>query len=490
MRVLPPIVVALLGGYLASKRPGLAVVCAIGAIVTGLVVLGIHHRVVSTPRPFRWVPAAWVTLLFVSNIQSQLRDALAVTSGTIGGDNLLEIGAYAVIAFGTARLWLDQRGERSQLASWPVVAWTLFALASTFWSNVPLFTFARAAQLVIVACFAVQCVRLTERRPDLRRAIVMDTLRAFVVITAILAIWGLVDRSFWLEGRYMWPTGAHPIAVGMVVGAALLVLLFGGRLFPGMPRVFRGILVLLMVAVMLLGHNRSVLVAVCAGVAAGLWAMPGRRRLAARLIAIPFFVGGAAILAMVAAGAFITYFERGQSESLLFSLTGRTELWRGAIERIDSTAGWAFGAGYGSPRVILITVFGWGGQAHSAFIELLLGVGVVGTTLALIAIATIGRRTLSVRQTPNHVIGGLEPAIFTYLIVMGFVEAALVTPGFAFALFMLLFLDVSGTDRPRGSPESPRLERDVWSGQGGSSPRASPRATRTAVVVQGSPLRD
>jgi O-antigen ligase len=442
----PLLGVGFLGGYLVMYRSSLALALGSIFLVVGFALVPGRTRLLSTKWPFRWIPITWVVLLFLSDIKSERRDPLAATTGKLSHGNVIELAAYLLIAIIVLMVWLHFRPQRSKAREWPVIAWPVFALASTAWSLTPLFTFARAWQLVTVGIFAILCLRLAHGRPGLRHAIVMDTLRLFIIVTALFSLWGLADRSAWAGERYVWPTGAHPIAVGMVVGGAFLLVLVGGRTLTGVSWPTHVFLAMLFLSVLVLGQNRSTLITTFLALLATPWVVRSRRRVEARFIAFPALVYSSVILALVAGQVFLEYFARGQSSRLLLTLTGRTDLWESALRQLESPDQWLHGSGYGTARVILLRLFAWGGHAHNVLIELLLGLGIIGAGMAMASILMVGYRALAAKHAKHRVVGAAEAAVFIHLLLGAVVESGLVIPGFPFVMLVLIFVAVSDPD--------------------------------------------
>jgi hypothetical protein len=442
-RLLPPLVLGCIGGVLVTHNLLLAVAFALLFLTVGFAWLPGRTRFFKTPYPFRWIPVTWVVLLFISNIKFQKRDPSLAASGNLSAENAIELIVYLLVALAVIVVWYHLGLQRTAVSEWPVIAWPLFAVASASWSIIPLFTLVRATQLVIVGSFAILCLRLAGRQAELRSAILRDSLRAFIFVTGVMSLWGLLDRSAWLGDRFVWPTGQHPILVGVLVGAALILVVVGGRPLTRLPLPLHSFMVVLFALILILGQNRSVLISTSVGLLASPWLTEGRRKYAARFVVFPILLYGAFVIALFAGQSITEFLRRGESAQSLGSFTGRTTLWSGALGQLSSLGQWLHGFGYGSPRVILFSIFSWGGEAHSALMELLLGLGVIGTGIALVSIAKVGYRALSDKHASDRVMGAAEGAVFIYLLIFGVVEAAFVLPGFSFVLLTLLFLSVS-----------------------------------------------
>jgi exopolysaccharide production protein ExoQ len=432
-----------LGGFIATRSPRLALLVVISlAFMTWWLLPG-NPRIVTTPKPFRWIPVAWLIVFFASNIKTSFtRSTLQAASGSINSDYIVELTGYLLVGAMTAFVWFHREPRRSGLAGWPLVLWPAFALISTAWSPIPLFTLVRSTQLIVVSALGLFCLRLAAAEPRLGRLITRDSLVLFVGVTALLSMLGLADRSYWENDRFMWPTGQHPIVVGMVAGAALLIVLVGGRSLLGLSRWLQVTLVALFSSVLILGQNRSVLISTMVAVVVSLWTLRDGKEAWARYIAFPALMLGGLVVAVSLSDALITYFSRGQSAQSLESFTGRTYLWEAALGQFKTAPRWLVGFGYGSTRVILIRLFSWAGEAHSSILEILLGLGIVGATMAIMSWIAIGHRVFSRRARPR-VASAVEAAIFAHLIVIGFVEAALVLPGFGYSMMAFIFVAAS-----------------------------------------------
>jgi O-antigen ligase len=448
LRELSLVALGSLAGLLISHRLSLAL--GVSFLVLSLGFLSIRGRVrfLRTPRPFRWIPLAWCLLLFVSNVKTGLeyRAASAVVQGNVSSNNRIELLAYFLVALAVFAVSFHLRLKMSASGGWPILAWPLFGLASTAWSPIPLFTFVRAAQLLVVVGLALLCLRLAHDFPELGHTIVVDSLRLFVVVTALLSLWGLVNRTAWTDDRFMWPTGQHPIIVGLVVAAALLIVLVGGYSLTRFPWPVATSLVVLFSIVVLLGRNRSILISVALALVLSLWIKSGQKHVATRFVALLALLYTSLVVALFAGNTILEYLSRGESTHSLETFTGRTELWATAVGQLKTPGEWLVGFGYGSPRVILEPLFEWAGEAHNSLIELLLGLGLIGAAIGVASYAVIGHRVLSPKHAIGRTLGATEAALFAYLVAVGMAESFLVIPGFGFTMLALVFLSISRED--------------------------------------------
>jgi O-antigen ligase len=476
LRELSLVALGSLAALLVFHRLWLAL--GISFLVLALGFLSIRGRVrfLRTPRPFRWIPLAWCLLLFVSNVKTSLevRAASAVVQGNVSSNNKIELLAYFLVALAVFAVWFHLRLKMFASGGWPLLAWPLFGLASTAWSPIPLFTFVRAAQLLVVIGLALLCLRLAHDFPELGHTIVVDSLRLFVVVTTLLSLWGLVNRTAWTEDRFMWPTGQHPILVGMVVAAALLIVLVGGYSLTRFPWPIATSLVILFSIVLLLGRNRGILISVTVALVLSLWIKLGQKHVATRFVALLAILYASLVVALFAGNTILEYLSRGESAHSLETLTGRTDLWATAVKQLKTPAEWLVGFGYGSPRVILEPLFEWAGQAHNSLIELLLSLGLIGATIGLASYAVIGHRVLSPKNAIGRTLGATEAALFAYLVAAGMAESVLVIPGFGFTMLALVFVSMSLKD-----PSNP----PVNGSHGFVVPRRQPGERSASIVA-------
>jgi len=428
------LVIAAFAGVYGVDHPVQALVGA-GAVVVGVMLVA---RVESAPDRYAWMPFAWVALFVVTDLNFINLRPLEVTAGTLSIQHVIELLTYAIVA----ALVVRSRGAILSLFPRPVpkgllLAWPALAVASSLWSLVPLYTLVRSLQLLVPVALALLLTRVWLSDPDAGERIWAGTLRLFVQAVTILAVVGLLIPSVGSElagGRFTWP-GAHPGTAATYLGCAFVILVAGGRSLTRFPAWSYWPRLLLFGATIYLGQTRSVIAAVVVAIAVALW-FRGRERPLARYLGVWYYLVGIGALVTVAAQQLLGYLSRDESVESITSLSGRIPLWEFAIGQFDTVQHWLGGFGYGSARVLLIPTAPWAGSAHSAWMELLLGIGVVGLLLGaadivLLSIHLIWTRSFSAAANPVAI------ALVAFFLVVAPISEVLVLPGIGFGLLAL-----------------------------------------------------
>jgi O-antigen ligase len=419
-------------GALTALEPGAA------AAVTGaLVLLGLvlATRSVFPPadlegRQFRWVAVAWAFLLIqpVGHFSTG-RSALTAVSGAPSVENVIELGTSATIA--ALALVSLKRYRFGVQPSLLILSFPALALVSAAWSLAPTVTLGFSFELIAMVLLATFTAAILLVDPTLGRSLVHRSLRYVVVGVALLCLVGLVFRSGWTAAgppaRFTWP-GTHPLVAAAATGLALLILAFGDRRDLGFARPARVALLVLFAICVYLAHARTALAGLAVAGLFGYWFVSrgtgALRRLAGTAaIAVTVFVVVSAF-----SGPVTQYLYRGQSAQQVYSLDGRFGLWALALQELHSPGRWLVGYGLGGTRVIFATSTTWAADAHSAWLELLLSLGLVGVAAAVALVAVLAVRLLSAsssRSLPSHVL----PILFVYVLAMSPVAAGFAAPG-------------------------------------------------------------
>jgi hypothetical protein len=235
-------------------------------------------------------------------------------------------------------------------------------------------------------------------------------------------------------GRFTWP-GTHPGTAATYLGCAFVILVAGGksvtafRAWSYWPRL------LLFGATIYVSQTRSVIAAVVVAVGVALW-FRGRERPLARYLGVWYYLVGIVLLVAVAAQQLLGYLSRGESVASITSLTGRIPLWEFALGQFGTVQDWLMGFGYGAARVLLIPTVPWAGSAHSTWMELLLGIGVIGFLLAAMDIVLVSFQLIGSRYF-NPVGNTVAITLIAFFLMISPISEVLVLPGIGFGFLAL-----------------------------------------------------
>ena len=385
----------------------------------------------------RWIPYAWVALCLAPDFRFTFRSTFdnSVSSATL--ENFVQVAVYTLVAgliLHSRRLLVAQEPRR--LRTGPLLAWPVIALASTVWSLVPLFTFIRALQLLVPIGLALLTVRFWLRSPEVGRAIWKDTLRLFVKAVTILIVIGFAT-GFWREPRFTWP-GTHPGVAPMYIGVAFLIVAAGGRSFLSLRPSGYVLRLVLFGTALYLGETRGAAAGILVAIAVMLW-LAARTQPLKSYLGITYYLVAVGLVLIAARPEIMQYALRGGTAEGITTLNGRIPLWSLAIDLVNDAGRWVLGFGYGSARVILPKFIDWAGTAHSAWVEILMAIGILGPLLLAIDVLYVLRHAWS-REA--FVPPSVSVSILAFLLVMSITGEGLVVPGIAFVLLALLHVPV------------------------------------------------
>lgn len=408
----------------------------------------------------RWIPLAWIVLLFVSSFRfTGGRSVNAAVSGSASLENAIELAVYGGIGFLCLirLLWRTPR-----FAPFGVGAFSAFALlsvSSVMWSLIPLFSLIRSVQLVVLAGLIAVTAGLWS---DGSRSLEEDWTRVWVWYLRICALASLAAVVWpnWQKDRWAWP-GMHTGTTAEFIAIAAMVLLSmwverGWQISRRLRR-FVPVLFLVAMALLMLTITRSALFGFLAGAFLILWT--GSRIRGDRRIVL---VGSVVALSVAAVAWFseslIEYLLRGQTVDQFYTFTGRTDLWAFAVEQLNGAA--LLGFGYGAARVVLIDEFFWAGTGHNLWIEAALSVGLIGAVILTVVLVWMIARSVSLQRTAPGPSSNMGLGFVAATLVSGFASTALALPGlnFAAAGIMLAALSVRSlghsTEEPLGDSTS------------------------------------
>lgn len=355
-------------------------------------------------------------------------------------------------------VWQRRPVWRAVRATWPLLLLVALAGLSTFWSIKPSRTWHAASGLFVTTCFGLFLATRFDLRRQLRiAALTFGGLAAATVVLVVVAperalMTGL-HAGAW-QGPFENRQFLAPLAV---LGGAACVLC--ARQWPEWRRLAWAGAALCLVAVVG-SRSRSgwfTALAVAAAIPA-LFALRGVRSARPRA----WLLGGVA-LALLAAGAILLFpeFVLGPFGRDL-SLSGRTEIWRLALDSARAQPWHGFGydvfwTSYPKWAAISQTLEYYVPHAHSVWVDLVLDLGAVGVAVFAVGVALVAARAVRfafARPEP----AALWPLLcLGQLLVMSFLESTMKFPASAqWALYVALAVTVSGAARDGGTIRTQR----------------------------------
>jgi O-antigen ligase len=438
--VLAVILLAAIVGVLTVLQTGAAAAVAGGLLVVAVLTAVVLSPASRTPwtdlsgKSFRWVTFAWAFLLIepIGHFTAG-RTRLAAVAGVPSVENVMELSIYGIIA--ASALWSLKRNGLRLRPSFLILAFPTLALFSAAWSVAVTVTLGFSFELLAAVLLASLTAAVISSDPRLGRDLVRQTLRLTVQGVALLCVVGLIIRSGWTPDtrsgalRFAWP-GSYPLAAAAEIGIALLVLVFARRRDIGFSWPSRAALVALFGVCLYLSNARTAFAGLAVAAPFGYWFVSKgsgafRRLAGAAAIAATLFV-----LVASFSGPITQYLYRGETQQQLSGLNGRVGLWTIGLQQLNSPGRWLVGYGLNGTRVLFSdsSTTPWAGDAHSAWLELLISLGLLGVVTAAALIASVGVRLL--RAPPDGPLSpGVLPILFAFVVAMSPIGGGFAAPG-------------------------------------------------------------
>lgn len=335
----------------------------------------------------RFLAWTWAALVLTPGLrvisQDSSRYGGQAASGNLTVDNILMLlastAALLAVGFALQRGWPARPTNLLRV----YLVFSGLALLSMFWSRLPLYTFGRGVQYVALAAFTALTAGWCLVDRSLFPRLLDKLLRPYLGVVVALGIWGMATHGF--ADRFQWP-GTHPNACASFMAIGVLLVLIN----PRRARVLAPVpwpvpIVLLLPLIYQTGARGYTMTMVGAlAVAGAVLAMRDGRWFG-------LFAGVGLVSAAVAMTFFyediVGFLHRGQSTDEVLSLNGRVEAWQYALQHPPGNQVWGVGLGANQGTIDA----SWNPfNAHSAWIDLLQTLGVIGVSLmATVVLATV-----------------------------------------------------------------------------------------------------
>lgn len=392
-----------------------------------------------TRTAFRFALVIWMFLLVseelfsrsAGDLQSVLRERFSVDAyGELG----LWIVAFLVLLVVTLRTPLDLRNMFSGRYRW-VSIFSVLCVLSTAQSPGLLYSMAWAFKLCLVVVLLAMCSALIRESRDLM-AFLRATLWACLFYLVAEVYIGFANPSTAFEmGRFGQSSNSLSVIAGTVL---ILSLTLRSQILGGWPIVIS----IFASTIMILSGGK-------AGIASGVlsatlfYLMKKKVGSAVALLSGMACLGVALCMLTPLGSYFDTYAEEGGAETL----SGRTDLWDGALPLIRQHI--ILGHGYLASRFASQQMEGVHWEAdhmHNAFLDVLYNNGLIGLGLVLILHAIIIRNLLHVIRYPGaprelYDVAAGSLALYANLVISAFFNSTIGSrPSTLFMLFLALFV--------------------------------------------------
>jgi len=364
--------------------------------------------------------------------------------------NLVLLGAVGIALF----LFAGRSGQRpGSLHLWIIVATLAFTVCSLIWSDDRSLTFRR---LVVTGCFVTGAWGIGRIwRP-------MQLVHMVLLLSALFAISGILAEiyygTFVVAGNYRFSGFLHPnrqaLNCGLFVLAAMTMKAkTGNPLYGLLAAIGYGLLIMT-------GSRGGAAACAIAVVFQLIVAAPSAQRVAWGMLGC-LLVGGVLLFFAIephGGRRLEALAKMGRSDALADpkSLTGRIPIWAEMTVGIRQSPAVGHGyAAYWTPQRIhrLSYIHDWEfNNAHSSYLEVMLGLGLVGFTLGMTSVLSIFARGLQLNARAADLGLVFILSVFVMAFTSGLVESSFVSMGYEFLVgligaFMIVYYSQPCGDR-------------------------------------------
>jgi O-antigen ligase len=348
---------------------------------------------------------------------------------------LLLGSAYVLTNIAVVRRYaLNMRGHALTVCSL-YIGW---ALCSTLWSRNPLYTFGKSAEFLLLIYIAALVIICYRRLPTPPRSGIEGLITAAALVTIALAfasntiLWDNPLHFHYNEGRVRLSFGySHPLETGDFCAVVALVAFSSSLAAPT-----RLLVAGMSGTIVYLTDSRSTLIFLLVGLCIA--AVMRTRSLNARLMS-----AGVAGLAIYAGAIFFIQGDLSFLPGDFVTLNTRTILWQGSLE--IAYAHLLLGVGFFDTADYLVPLFQWAGNAHNAYLEVILATGLVGFFLLLVFLAY--SVWLCIKSKNQALIG-----VLLFVSAESIFNPLLLSPRTPMLVLVLLMLGASECGPPRIAP--------------------------------------
>ena len=363
-----------------------------------------------------------------------------ITAGVVEGSSvhriaLLSLGLFAIASL--VRHRADRRLRIDGPLGWILLTFAAWALVSPIWAEDLALTLRR---LVVFGIFCIAAVAVA-RRLSFRELILWTffSTTLFLVIGVSAEVLLGTFRPF--GSGYRFAGTLHPNVQGVNCALLLLSGVAAADVEKHRRTIFRAC-ALLGLVFLILTVSRTAFAAALLALAAYFGAVCFRATKVAVACALGIIL---CLLLLVLGNALLPDLKSavmlGRDDSTADSFNGRNGVWEECIYYVvrRPITGYGFGGFWNQEHIAKIsTATNWGvAGAHSAYVDCLLQVGLVGLFVYILALFVSVRRAFRLHQFSPHSAFAFCGAMLLFCAVDGLLESVVITPTFLMFLCMV-----------------------------------------------------
>jgi O-antigen ligase len=366
-------------------------------------------------------------------------NVLAPETGTRGA---IEVSLLALTFLLTFGIW----GTRPLLAAFKIPVWNfiflfgLWAAASAIWSPNYWLTLGNAFGLMIITITTFTIIYQVQLNGLSLEKLVFGAIIVFLILLLLInfAEKGTLLSIDWSSKRHrlllvfdVANVGATYFSAGILLAFHLLLntdnkgerllyffgfLIFSFFLYLTNARTEMAAVIIALLVIVILHLSPKVIILVASVLSA--------------LVFVPLIM-----IMIVEPNLLVTWINNViQSHPDLLTLNGRIPLWRAVISIFPSINLW-YGVGYTATRFQLLTYFDWATHTHNAYLEILMGTGVIG--ILIFFLFYIHAMDILLLKAPRKYIFPL--ALLIYISITSIDAPTMFLPRFSM-VFLILFV--------------------------------------------------
>jgi exopolysaccharide production protein ExoQ len=365
---------------------------------------------------------------------------------------LLSLGLFAIVSL--ARRRANGRLRINGPLGWILLGFAAWAFLSLIWAEDVTLTLKR---LVVFGILCIAAAAIT--RGFSLREIILWTLFAtslFLVIGVFAEVFFGTFRPF--ASGYRFAGTIHPNGEGIDCGLLLLSAVAAAHV-EKQGRVLYWACGLLGLVFLILTQSRTAFAAVLVAFVAYFAAVSSKRTKIvvtsglAMALWIPLVVGGGALLPELQAAVTL-----GRGDSNIHSFNGRTEIWDEVSYYVHRrpVLGYGYGGFWNEDHITEMSAENqWGvGAGHSAYLDCLLELGLVGLITYVLAFLLGIRRAFYLHRISHNAAFAFLGAVLVFSALDGLLESILMTPTLPLFVSMIAAIRLACASSPRKPEEA------------------------------------